>query len=413
MSVVSISRCASYERERVRSAVAACLDRIDGLGELLEGKRVLVKPNLLSSTASPDVPVNTHPEVLRAVVGLLIARWGCSVVIGDSCGTLAPGATQRALMNSGVFEVADELGAEVVNFDTCPHERVTNPRGRYVRAFNVARPVLTADVVVSVPKFKTHQLTSHTGAVKNMLGVVPGRGKKTVHVRAPKPDAMGVALVDIYEMVTPHLTVTDGVVGMEGNGPNGGRARQVGLIIASRDGVALDAVAGAIMGFEPSDVVSTVAAHQRGLGTMAIDRIEIKGETLAAVRIPDFRKPINFRRSPVVRIVPTRLVRWLIRHMASYRSRVNHGRCVLCRECVRNCPAGALAVVSARVVCDAERCIACYCCEEVCDYGAIRVVRSPMGRGIELAKDLILPHHWLGNLRRLQARSRRRGDSDA
>ena len=107
----------------------------------------------------------------------------------------------------------------------------------------------TVDFIVSVPKLKTHGLTQYTGAIKNMMGTIPGNGKKNVHLIAPKADGFAKALVDIFQMSPPHLIVMDAIVGMGGNGPNAGQPRKVGLILASRDSVAMDAVASSIIGF--------------------------------------------------------------------------------------------------------------------------------------------------------------------
>jgi len=412
MSTVAVARCASYERQAVRAAVRECLDALDGLEALLRSKAVLLKPNLLSSTAGPDEPVNTHPEVVRAVAERLVGDFGCRVRIGDSCGTVRPHATECALANSGVFAVAEELGAEVVNFDEDGFETLDVAGPGPLRRFDVARAVLEAEVVVSLPKFKTHQLTLLTGAVKNMLGVVPGRGKKQVHLAAPKPDAMAEALVAIYAKVPPHLVLMDAVVGMEGNGPNGGTPRPVGLLLASRDGVAVDAVAGAIMGYAEQEVQTTRLAHERGLGVGRLDGITVLGGRPEEFVVPDFRKPFSYRRSFLFALIPAALARWFLRHAASYHSEVDPDRCVRCLQCVENCPSGALSEISGRIVCDRARCIACYCCEEVCDYDAVRVVRSPLVRAGERAKDLLRFGHR-GRRRVAEPPSRRGGRTGA
>jgi uncharacterized protein (DUF362 family)/NAD-dependent dihydropyrimidine dehydrogenase PreA subunit len=389
MSIVSIVRCPDYDRERVRSAVEKSLDMLDGLDALLRGKTVLLKPNLLSDTATPDGVVNTHPEIVRAVAERLMRDFGCRVLIGDSYGGVSLGANRRALQNSGMAAVADELRAEIVDFNAVRSERLTNPTYQILREFYVPRAVLEADVIFNLPKFKTHQLTYFTGAVKNMLGVIPGRGKQLVHLAAPKPEAMAAALVEIYQRVRPHVTLLDAVLGMEGNGPNTGGRRAVGLLLASRDGIALDAAAESIMGFKPGDVLTTVLGHERGLGIGRLDQIDIRGEALESVRIPDYKKPISYGKSWVLKLLPAAPARWYLRHRASYESVVNHGRCVQCGRCIANCPARRLRIEGGRVVSDGSACIACYCCEEVCDCEAIHVVRSPLARAASAARRLL------------------------
>jgi uncharacterized protein (DUF362 family)/Pyruvate/2-oxoacid:ferredoxin oxidoreductase delta subunit len=389
MSTVAIMPCADYRRDNVRAAVGKCLDACDGLEALLADKRVLLKPNLLSSTARPEHAVNTHPEVVRAVAEILISDFRCKVLIGDSCGTVAPGATARALENSGIASLASELGIESVNFDTCGAERVTSPGATIMREFYVARPALEADVIFNLPKFKTHHLVLLTGAIKNMLGAIPGRGKKLVHLAAPKPDAMAAALTDIYEIIRPRITLTDAVTGMEGTGPNGGKLRHVGLLLASTDGVALDAVAGDIMSYRPGDVLTTQFAHQRRIGTGALDAISVLGEPLERARIADFKKPVSYGKSWLFRLIPDRAARWAMQQFSACTSVIAHARCVRCKECIVNCPVGRLKLEHGRVAATSIPCIACYCCEEVCDYDAIHIVRSPMLQAAVIARDLM------------------------
>jgi ferredoxin len=213
-----------------------------------------------------------------------------------------------------------------------------------------------------------------------MLGVIPGRGKKLVHLAAPKPEAMAHALLDIYGRVKPHAVLMDAVVGMEGNGPNSGHPRQTGLLLASRDGVALDAVAEAIMGFAPGEVQTTAFAHERGLGVGRLDDIDVRGESLENVRIADFAKPVTYKKSWFFAMIPGPLARWTMRQYSRYESVVDRDRCTRCGQCVANCPVSRLRMEDRCVVADGKVCIACYCCEEVCDYDAIHIRRSPLAR---------------------------------
>jgi uncharacterized protein (DUF362 family)/Pyruvate/2-oxoacid:ferredoxin oxidoreductase delta subunit len=389
VTCVSIAKCDDYDRERVRAAVRECLGRLDGLSDLLRGKKVLLKPNLLSSTATPEKDiVNTHVEIIRAVAELLLGDFGCTVRIGDSCGRVAPGANQDAFENSGLIALAKEMPIELVDFNTAPSERVTNPQAEIMREFYVPRAVLETDVLFNLPKLKTHQLTYMTGGVKNMLGVIPGRGKKLVHLAAPKPEAMAVALVDIFQRVTPHIALMDAIDAMEGNGPNSGAKRRVGLLIASRDSVALDAVAAAAVGFNPGDIPTTVLAEKRGLGVGELGKIDVRGESLGAVRVPDFKKPMTYGRAWVAKLIPASLLRGAVHLVSSYRSVIDDDACVRCGQCIANCPVKRLQMRNKCVVATEGVCIACYCCEEVCDYDAIRIVRSPLVRAFAATRRL-------------------------
>jgi len=383
---VSVTRCADYEPARVRQAVHEALGRLGGLSDLLApGRTVLLKPNLLSSTMGPERPVNTHPAIVRAVAEYAGDR-GCRVQIGDSCGRVGAKATEDALEVSGVRRLADAIGAEVVNFDRRPAEKIEGLDMDSLPGFDLCRAALDADVVFDLPKLKTHGLTYLTGAVKNMFGCVPGKGKKTVHRHAPKPAALAEAVVEVFARVRPQLTLMDGIVAMEGRGPNSGAPREVGVLLAGRDAVAVDAVAAAVCGFEAADILTTRLAAERGLGVGDLGQIEVVGEAIRDVRVPDFRKPFSKGLPLAFALLPDTLLRWIMQLPTSARSRIDAEKCVLCGQCVANCPSAALSVRKGKVVCDRRKCIACYCCEEVCDYDAAHVTSS---RALALARRVL------------------------
>ena len=376
-SSVSLVRCADYDPARVRRAIAEALSLCAGLPDLAGGgKRVLLKPNLLSSNDPPERAVNTHPEFVRAVAEFFIAR-GWRVLIGDSCGSIAPGSTGQAIRTTGLDRVAQETGAEIVDFDRAPSVEMPIADGRVLRTVKVPQIMREVDLFVTLPKLKTHGLTLFTGAVKNQLGLVPGKGKKDIHLLAPKPEMMAEALLDIHSLVRPRLAVMDAIVGMEGNGPAAGVPRAVGLVIASADALSLDAVAAEIIGYGRGEVETTRRGHERGLGIGRIEEIEMAGVPLNEAAVPDFKKPPRKVRSRLFKLMPSFLLRWMIDSIATSYAEVLDDRCVLCGECVANCPAKAFKKVGGRIRADRKLCISCYCCSEVCDQRAI-VMRRPL-----------------------------------
>jgi len=379
-ATVSLVRCETYAREDVRGAVERALALAPGAEDLFRpGVKVLLKPNLLSSSDPPERAVNTHPEFVRAVAEYCRDR-GCAVLIGDSCGSLAPGSTARAMEVTGLREVAEETGAELVDIDHTAAMEAPIPDGRVLRSISVSRIVREVDLVVTLPKLKTHGLTLLTGAVKNQFGLVPGRRKKDTHVAAPKPAAMAQALVDIYSVARPHLAIMDGIVGMEGNGPAAGEPREVGLVLASLDCVALDAVVAEIMGYRRGEVFTTRYAHERNLGCGDISEIRIAGVSLSEARIREFKTPPHRMQGIVWALAPSAVVRWLINQVGSAYPTILEDRCVLCGECVKNCPVQAMRMVEGKLRCDHGVCIGCYCCSEVCRQRAIRMRKPLAGR---------------------------------
>lgn len=384
--VVSLVRCRNYDGKLVQDAVARALEDVPGANDLLRsGARVLLKPNLISSSDPPERAVNTHPEFVRAVAGYC-ARRGCSVLIGDSCGSMTPGSTRRALEVTGLDRVAADTGAEMVNFDLAPAVTVAIPSGRVLRRIRLCRVVQEVDVIITLPKFKTHGLTLLTGAVKNQFGCVPGRAKKDTHLAAPKPATMAQALVDIFSVARPHLAVMDAITGMEGNGPVAGRPREIGLVLASRDCVALDAVMAALTGLAPGVVMTTRLAHERGLGVGDIAAIDTAGVPLAEATLTGFVLPPYRVQGLLFALAPARFLSWLADQAVSERPVVSDELCVGCGQCVTNCPAGAMRLSEGKAVCNHNACIGCYCCLEVCERRAIEMRRRPLGRFVRFVR---------------------------
>ncbi len=381
MPAVSIVTCDDYDLKKVYQAIHTSLRLIDGIDKLVKpGMKVLLKINLLSSSQSPERAVNTHPVVVRALVMIFQKDFGCEVYIGDSSGSVKNASTFNAFRITRINEIAEDTGAKIVNFDKDEYLDIHNKDSEVLDKFRIARTLRAVDFIVSVPKLKTHGLTQYTGAIKNMLGSIPGNGKKNVHLIAPKPTVFAKALVDIYQMVHPHLIIMDAIVGMEGNGPNAGQPRKVGLILSSRDSVALDSVASSIIGFEPMAIPTIRFAHQRGLGIGELDTINVVGETIQNVTVPDFQKPSSGAQDFAGKYLPNFLLAMMFDSTCSTFSTVNHANCTRCYECVRNCPASAMSKENGKVIVDKSKCIGCFCCDEVCDFHAIEMKRSLLGR---------------------------------
>lgn len=383
MSIVSIAKCDDYTLEKVYHAIHRSLSLLNGTEMLVRpGKKVLLKLNLLSSSQTPERAVNTHPAVVRALVDIFQKDFGCEVYIGDSSGSVKNSSTFNAFRVTRINEIAENTGTKIVNFDKDKYIDVYNKDYEILDKFRIARTLREVDFIVSVPKLKTHGLTQYTGAIKNMLGSIPGNGKKNVHLIAPKPTVFAKALVDIYQMAPPHLIIMDAIVGMEGNGPNAGNPKKVGLIISSRDSVALDTVASNIIGFEPMAVPTIRFAHQRGLGIGELRNITVAGESIQNVAVHDFKKPSSGAQDFAGKYLPNFLLAMMFDNTCSTFSTVNHSNCTRCYECVRNCPAGAMSKDTGKVEVDKKKCIGCFCCDEVCDFHAIEMKRSLVGRAL-------------------------------
>ncbi|HEY3421880.1 MAG TPA: DUF362 domain-containing protein, partial [Methanocellaceae archaeon] len=178
---VSIIKCDSYDENTVAKAVKASLEPLGGLGSVVKkGDRVLIKLNLLAAW-EPDKAVTTHPSVAKAVVRM-VQELGATPVLGDSPGSSNTLHSFKTLIEkTGIKSVADETGCEIVNFDELKVD-VFPDHAKIFKKFTICKAVMDADVVIGLPKLKTHQLTFFTGAVKLLYGYIPGKQKTEYHL---------------------------------------------------------------------------------------------------------------------------------------------------------------------------------------------------------------------------------------
>lgn len=373
-AMLAVVRCPSYEEPRLREAVGRSLELIGGLAAIVgTGSKVFVKINHLSPGSPPERAIVTHPLFTRQVLEFL-KDLGADITVGDDIES----GPDDGFEISGYGAMCREMGVRLINLRSAGFREVPCAGGEALESLHVSSAVLDSDVIVDLPKLKTHSFTAFTGAVKNMFGVIPYGSRVEFHSRFPGAAAFGAMLVDIFSCVPPRLTLMDGIVAMEGPGPAGGAARPVGLVLASRDAVAVDAAAQAIIGFGPEDVATTTSAARRGLGTADLGRVEIVGVPLAEARVPRFRKA-SFPVGLLKRKLPASLYAYVSGELA-LSPEVIPAACTGCKECFRICPRGAVVMEGGRARILKGPCIRCLCCNEVCRADAIRLRQRPVGR---------------------------------
>lgn len=362
---VSAVQCASYDTEAVESAVRRAIDALGGIGRFASsGETILLKPNLLQPKC-PEEAVTTHPEIVRAMIRL-VRETGATPVVGDSPGGRCSERMLRHLaQKTGMGRICEEEGVEFVFL--IDSKTVPFPGGSVVRSFNLATYLGGIDGVISLAKLKTHTLTGLTGAVKNVFGLIPGLEKSELHSRIPDVSKFSEMLVDLAECVRPRLSVVDGVVGMEGDGPTAGAPRKLGRIAASENPHALDAFLADMVG--AGSIPTVEIARRRGL---LPGGIEVIGDTSAAVRIEGFGMPPKPRSFGTIR----GLLGHVLNESYSRKPIFLDSRCTLCGSCIEACPGEALSKGGKTPVIDRKLCIRCYCCQEVCGYKAIELRRQ-------------------------------------
>ncbi len=375
MPTVSITRCSSYNSEEISSALDAALTPLGGMASFVSpGQSVLLKVNLLSR-ALPERAVTTHPELVRAVIRAARAAGG-EVSVGDSPGgPNTAGGVKRIWDDSGIGAVCAEEDVPLLLFDdACA--RVNNGAGSLYGSFTLGKAVVETDVLISLPKFKTHGFMMFTGAVKNLFGCIPGLEKAQYHLKVPDRDDFGAMLVDLMLACRPTLAVLDAVVGMEGEGPAGGTPRHIGALLASADSVALDVIASSMAGLDPMEVYSNKAAAKRGIGPQSADDVEVVGEDWRALAPASFALPTRDLSAMMPPWLGKRIRGWTTARPFLERP----SECTRCKQCEGNCPVGAIVVGGRGPNFDHGTCIRCYCCQELCPPQAIGLKTPPIAR---------------------------------
>jgi uncharacterized protein (DUF362 family)/Pyruvate/2-oxoacid:ferredoxin oxidoreductase delta subunit len=375
-SVVAGQRCTTYDRDAVLAAVRACLAPLGGMAAFVApGQRVLLKPNMLMASP-PDKAASTHPALVEAAI-LLVKEAGGVATVGDSPAIGTPAA---ALQGTGIKAVCERHGVACADFTY--ESQFEQPDNVIARRIMLARAVAEADVIITLPKLKTHVQMALTCAVKNQFGLVTGIQKSAWHFRMQERAAFADLLIDLNRMARPALAIVDAIVAMDGDGPSSGDPFPMGMVLAGADLSALDAVACHMTGLDPRKMPTLMAAQRRGWGATSLDDIEVIGVPLAAMVVNDFRHISNL--TSVLHLVPLphRMLKILSRHFAP-RPRIAYERCIRCFACRKGCPVTPPAIDPERAPhqrVNDHTCIRCYCCHEFCPAKAIYLHASMVHR---------------------------------
>jgi len=365
---IAVRRCTEYDIQKVFDIISEIYKKTDGPD--VNGKRVLVKPNILTDD-DPVKCISTHPVVVEAMVRFLQSE-GATVLVGDS-----PAVHTQKFKGekSGIYNVCKNTGAIWIDFMDNPSEKVLR-KGK----IRIASIINSVDLIISLPKFKNHELVYFTGAIKNTLGLVPGFSKGKQHALHQDRSRFGEFLVDLNEAVTPDYFLMDGIMGMEGPGPGRGFAVEVGLLLGSTNPLILDITASRIAGYEPLVMPTTRAAFFRKIWLRSEDDIIYDGPEMSTIIKHGFRKvPVSTTNNIALKFVMNR-----IKFMKKLERRpvFIHENCSGCQKCVNICPVQAISplpVKKTHIVLTDRKCIRCFCCSEVCGDDAVVIRRKVFG----------------------------------
>jgi uncharacterized protein (DUF362 family)/NAD-dependent dihydropyrimidine dehydrogenase PreA subunit len=328
-----------------------------------------IKPNFLKPSTADQV-VSPHPVVVRAIAEICIEAGAGKIIIGDSPGF---GSARKVAEKCGILKVAKDLGVDLVDFTEAI--TVSTPDNFFHKKFTIARDAVEADIIINLPKFKTHAMMVLTLAVKNLYGFFVGKQKVRWHFQSGGDyNHFARLLVELAYTVNPGVSILDAVIGMEGNGPGSGNPRRFGFLAASRDMTCLDRVATEIAGVDPKKMHTLQAAEDIGYNT-DLRKISVIGDSIEKLKIQDLKLAGNMNVDGPLFLKP--LSRLLGRYITT-KPFVEKMICRGCAICVKSCPANCITQTSSNkpVAINHNNCIRCFCCQELCPEGAIRVKDS-------------------------------------
>lgn len=286
MAVVAIQKTGSDDYAGIKAAVDRVIEQIGGLGDIVsEGAKIIIKPNLVATPADRLSGAVTRWEVCLAVCEAVKAAGGVPIIAESS----AAGADTEAVIQKCGYQQLRDMGIPVLDLKKEPACDIPVEGGVMIDCLKSWEVIRDADAIITVPVMKTHDQTEITLGMKNCKGLISDVQKKRFHF-------IGVveSVCDLIQTVKPALEIVDGTYGQQGLGPIFGETKRMDLIIGSKDLVACETVTGLIMGYEPEKVMITASAAKRGLGEMDMEKIQVVGETIEAVRSP-FKKPAEVK----------------------------------------------------------------------------------------------------------------------
>lgn len=376
MSKVSLVKCDTYEQDLLYSKINEAVENIGGFENLIEKDcNVFIKLNCVGPF-DKDKGITTHPEFVRSVIRH-VKRFTNNIIVGDN-----PAVRDQifTLKKCGIYNVLIDENVRIL--DQTKLTVITNTNYKMYSEFEVSSEMVNCDVLINLPKLKTHSLAYMTVAEKNLFGTIYGLNKSAWHVKANNPLHFGNAMNDLYSAILNTLqknnskiiNICDGILGLEGEGPStGGFPKKANIILASLDAVSLDKIACKITQLDDEKLFITNIAGERELGISDINKIEIVGENINDCFVP-FIAPKDSLSSIGLRILKFKLFRnLLLEHPI-----IDTNKCIKCGECVRICPPKTMQMNKSFPHLKQTNCIRCWCCQEVCPQNAIEQSNPPL-----------------------------------
>jgi len=386
MEKVALLRCEEYDADVIEKKLREGFELLGGdayLRKLIpEGSRVFLKPNMLA-VEEPESPVVTNHKVFEAVIRI-IKDYSCDITFGDSPGF---GDPRKAAERSGLMKVAEKYGVKFDDFSETVHVMLED--SLLCKSWTVAKGPYEADVLITLPKLKTHAMAFFTGAIKNQFGCIPGTMKATWHTRMPEANNFCKMLLDLNTVVKTRFAILDGIVAMEGNGPKSGSPKKMDTIIMGESMSAVDSVAVRLIGYDnPLDIPALKDAYESSWGSVLPEDIEVLGEELESMKCRDFEL---CRTGGEFYWINPAVTKFLTNMIAPNPSLIKD-KCIGCGRCGEVCPEKPRVIRMTESkgkkypVWDMSECIRCFCCQELCPVGAIETKYTRLSKLLRMNK---------------------------
>lgn len=376
MSKVVLKKCNEYSLNLIKEKIKESLDLLGGIDDLIKrDDKVFIKCNCVGPF-DKNMGITTHPIFVKAVIQLIKEKTN-NIIIGDNPATRDITYT---LKKTGIYDVIQEEGIKIFNGKELV--KITNSNPKIYSDFEVSKEMMDVDVLINLPKLKTHTLAYMTVAQKNFFGFIYGLNKAGWHVKASNPLEFGDAINDLYGAIKENfknkkiINICDGILGLEGEGPSsGGIPKNANVIITSYDAVSLDRVAAEIVHLDYKKCFITTIANERKYGIGDLDNIEILGDSLDEFNDIYFLAPKDSLSSFGLRLLKIKPLRNLfLEHPV-----INHDICIKCGECAKICPPKTMKIEPNKYPkLQNTKCIRCWCCAEVCPQNAIEKSKRPL-----------------------------------
>ncbi|MBR3890954.1 MAG: DUF362 domain-containing protein [Bacilli bacterium] len=361
----------------INNQVNYLLDNLLKDVEIKDGMSVFIKTNALSPHPK-ERAITTHPSVVKAIIEYL-KKYNVRIIVGDNPATKEMTAVYKV---NGTMDVIKETGVELANNKDL--KVISAKEYKRYKDFNVSRQIVESDILINVPKLKTHGLAYFTGAQKNLFGTIYGLEKAQWHVKSSSPLEFGEAMSDLYSAIKEEvkdkvfINIMDGIEGLEGEGPaTGGVKKSANVLLGSKDAIALDRVAMEIVKLDHTKSFISILSSDRGLGEFDLNNIDIIGDDLSLFDDVKFEPA----KTEEVGIRSLKLLNdhKIIKNMVLEHPVFDKEKCIKCGECKKICPPGAICMEEKNTpTVNKKTCIRCWCCQEVCPVNAIKKSKRPL-----------------------------------